>query len=170
MLALASTWSAGAPEAARTHDDHPHANPTEGTAGAEMAAAAAPCVGGLAGTFRCANVDLLAALPLTSLGETSSGRANDVSGWTDSQTGREYAIIGLSNGTSFVDITVPDNPVFLGRLPTHTVNSLWRDMEVHADHVFIVSEASGHGMQVFDLAELLDMSVAYRRSLVEFEP
>ena len=53
-------------------------------------------------------------MPLSAIG---GGSGNDVWGWTDSTTGKEYAIIGLSNGTSFVDITDPAAPTFLGRLP-----------------------------------------------------
>ena len=44
------------------------------------------------------------------------GDGNDVWGWADAQTGNEYALMGLTNGTAFVDVTDPDNPVFLGRL------------------------------------------------------
>jgi choice-of-anchor B domain-containing protein len=62
--------------------------------------------------------------------------------------------MGRTNGTSFVDITDPVNPVYLGNLPTATASSPWRDMKVHADHAYIVSEAPGHGMQVFDLTRL----------------
>ena len=50
----------------------------------------------------------------------------------------------------FVDISNPENPIYLGRLPTQTNNSTWRDLKVYQNHVFVVSEASGHGMQVFD--------------------
>jgi choice-of-anchor B domain-containing protein len=45
--------------------------------------------------------------------------------------------------------------VVLGTLPTHTTDSPWRDVKVYADHALIVSEAAGHGMQVFDLTQLL---------------
>lgn len=62
--------------------------------------------------------------------------------------------MGMTDGTAFVDVT-PDaedpakvSPKILGMLPTHTVSSSWRDMKVYKDHAFIVSEASGHGMQV----------------------
>jgi choice-of-anchor B domain-containing protein len=77
-------------------------------------AAPVPCVGGMAGIYPCNNVDLMVQMPLSAIG---GGSGNDVWGWTDSTTGKEYAIIGLSNGTSFVDISDPENPVFLGRLP-----------------------------------------------------
>lgn len=114
--------------------------------------AATPCVGGFAGPYPCSNVDLLAFMPLNSIGAGSG--SNDIWGWTDSLDGKEYALVGLTNGTSFVDVTDPENPVYLGRLPTQTSNSTWRDIKVYNDYAFIVSEASGHGMQVFDLTRL----------------
>ena len=75
-------------------------------------------------------------------------------GWTDPLTGREYVLLGRSTGTSFVDISNPEQPIYLGNLPTHSVASAWRAIKVYADHAYIVSEASGHGMQVFDLRQL----------------
>ena len=40
-------------------------------------------------------------------------------------------------------------------MPTATVQSLWRDVKVHDNHAFIVSEAASHGIQVVDLSEVL---------------
>ena len=80
---------------------------------------------------------------------------NDLWGWADAQTGREYALMGLTNGTAFVDVTDPQEPLVLGRLPTHTVDSFWRDIKVYGDHAYIVADDAGaHGMQVFDLKRL----------------
>ena len=39
-----------------------------------------------------------------------SNRGNDIWGWTDPMTGDEYAIMGVSGGTSFVRITDPERP------------------------------------------------------------
>ncbi|MCL4267129.1 MAG: choice-of-anchor B family protein, partial [Anaerolineae bacterium] len=113
--------------------------------------AATPCVGGMADIYPCSNIDLLAHI---SLADMSASDGNDSWGWTDPLDGKEYALMGLNNGTAFVDISDPENPIYLGKLPTHTSNSTWRDIKVYADHAFIVSEAGGHGMQVFDLTEL----------------
>jgi choice-of-anchor B domain-containing protein len=77
-------------------------------------AAPTPCVAGTAGLYPCNKVDLISYMPMSGVG---GGAGNDVWGWTDPTTGKEYAIIGLSNGTSFVDISNPEVPVFLGRLP-----------------------------------------------------
>jgi choice-of-anchor B domain-containing protein len=90
--------------------------------------------------------------------EADSG--NDSWGWTDPLTNKEYAIMGLNNGTAFIDISQPASPVYLGKLPTKTSNSLWRDIKVYSNYAFIVSEAGGHGMQVFDLTKLRDVPSA----------
>ena len=80
---------------------------------------------------------------------------NDIWGWVDTLTGSEYALMGMENGTAFVDVTNPESPVFLGRLPTETVNSPWRDIKVYQNHAYIVADNVGaHGMQVFDLTRL----------------
>ena len=64
-----------------------------------------------------------------------------------------------SVGTSFIDITDGINPIVLGHLPTNTVNSIWRDVKTYGTFAFIVSEASNHGMQVFDLTKLRDIDI-----------
>lgn len=109
------------------------------------------CENGLAGQYPCNEYDLMSTIPLSVFGAT---RGNDSWGWTDPQTGKEYALIGTSENASFVDITNPTNPVYLGSLPTATVASSWRDIKVYNNHAFVVSEAPGHGMQVFDLTRL----------------
>jgi choice-of-anchor B domain-containing protein len=117
----------------------------------------ATCVDGVAkipGTdheYSCLNYDLMGHV---SLKEMDAEAGNDCWGWTDQTTGREYAIMGVDNGTVFIDITDPTNPLYLGKLPTATVDSSWRDMKVYNDHVYIVSEAQDHGLQVFNLAKL----------------
>tara|TARA_B100000902_G_scaffold42077_1_gene49711 strand:- start:450 stop:4193 length:3744 start_codon:yes stop_codon:yes gene_type:complete len=112
------------------------------------------CENGYAGNYQCNKIDLMSYIDKTEIGGINSTILNDIWGWTDPQTGKEYALVGMSNGTSFVDISNPELPVFIGRLPTQTSNSTWRDIKVYNNHAFIVSEAGGHGMQVFDLTEL----------------
>ena len=112
------------------------------------------CIDGMAGGYPCLNVDLYELVTLAAMG---GSRGNDIWGWTDPVTGKEYALMGMDNGTSFVDISDPEEPVIIGSLATHTSNSSWRDIKVYADHAFIGSEASGHGMQIFDLTQLRDV-------------
>ena len=72
------------------------------------------CVSGFAGEFPCQDVDLLAFLPNESLGGGPDERVSDIWGWTDPQTGREYALVGRNAGAAFVDITNPSAPLYLG--------------------------------------------------------
>lgn len=110
------------------------------------------CQSGVSSGFACKNVELLARLPLEDIG---GGQGADSWGWKDSETGRYYAIIARSTGTSFIDITDPESPVYLGNLPTPSGDRPWRDVKVYSNHAFIVADGiSGHGMQVFDLTRL----------------
>ena len=101
--------------------------------------------------YECNNYDLVG---YVSLDEMNAESGNDCWGWTDPNNGKEYALMGLDNGTAIVDISTPNSPIYLGKIPTETVPSSWRDLKVYDNHVFIVSEAAGHGMQVFDLKQL----------------
>ncbi len=141
------------------------------------------CIDGLAlDTYPCENFDLYAHVPTQDLGGT---RLNDIWGWTDPQTNKEYALVGLTDGVSFVDVSDPNNPVVIGKLPESRLNakykiadfdqaypaciigigeteaaqsltqgSVWRDMKVFDNHMFVVSDGQAHGMQVFDLTKL----------------
>jgi choice-of-anchor B domain-containing protein len=113
------------------------------------------CTDGLAGPFPCEDVHLESFMPPSRIG---GGQLNDIWGWTDPETGSEYALVGKTSGTAFVDITNPQAPVYLGDLPSHqpveTIFNLWRDIKVYANHAFVGSEEPGHGLQVFDLTRL----------------
>lgn len=115
----------------------------------------AACEGGVAAGFPCSGVNLLSSMSLFDLGGTPA--ANDVWGWVDPETDREYALVGLADGTAFVDVTDPVAPVHLGTLPL-TQNarpSIWRDVKVYQNHAYVVADGAGsHGMQVFDLTQL----------------
>ncbi len=107
--------------------------------------------------FGCSEVDLIAFLPIKAIGGSRGTQLNDIWGWTDPQSGKEYALVGRTDGTSFVDITDPASPIFVGDLPKpeRSPSSSWRDIKVYRDHAFIVSDAAAdHGMQVFDLTRL----------------
>ncbi|MFK7846783.1 MAG: choice-of-anchor B family protein [Rhodothermales bacterium] len=119
------------------------------------------CEGEKAAGFDCKGVSLMSFLPIKAMGGGRGVRVNDIWGWTDPQTDKEYALIGRTDGTSFVDVTDPNNPVYVGQLSKTEGSraSIWRDVKVYKDHAFIVADASGqHGMQVFDLAKLRSFS------------
>ena len=119
------------------------------------------CADGDAAGYDCDHVDLLSFVPWAELGAGRGARLNDVWGWTDPLDGSEYALVGRMDGTAFVDVTDPYNPRYLGNLAKtegSRANS-WRDMKVFRDHAFVVADGAGqHGMQIFDLTELRDVT------------
>lgn len=117
----------------------------------------AVCENGFADGYPCNDYDLVAHLDLAQLSGVGI-EGNDCWGWTDPLTQKEYVLMGTARGTVFVSIEDPVNPLVLGELRTHTSNSIWRDVKVYNNHAFIVSEADGHGMQVFDLTRLREIT------------
>jgi choice-of-anchor B domain-containing protein len=114
-----------------------------------------PCINGMAGDYPCRFMDLLSHMSLSDLGvNVNNPNTNDIFGWVSPNTGKEYALVGCRNGTAFVDVSNPVNPIYLGMLPTHSINSLWRDIETYGHYCLAVSEASDHGLQIFDLLQL----------------
>ena len=126
---------------------------------ASDAAVVTRCEDGRADGFPCRGLDLLARLKREQIG-ASAGWVNDVWGWTDRDTGVEWALVGHSSGTSFVNLKAPLEPVYVGILPKpeDARPALWRDIKVYDDHAFVVADRAGsHGMQVFDLTRLRDV-------------
>jgi choice-of-anchor B domain-containing protein len=118
---------------------------------------AARCDNGRIGVFTCKNIELVAHMPVSALGGARGVWVNDVWGWTDPQTSRDYALVARRDGAAFVDVTDPSKPRLIGSLPrTHgSPPSVWRDIKVLNHHAYIVADGAGaHGMQVFDLTRL----------------
>lgn len=125
-----------------------------------FAGEAVECEDGMAAGFECGNIEITSYMNLKDLGANRGTMVNDIWGWTDPETDKEYAIVGRSDGTSFVDVTNPSMPTLLGTLPmTEGARAAaWRDMKVFNNHTYIVADGAGqHGLQVFDLARLRDL-------------
>ncbi|PHS18302.1 MAG: sodium:calcium exchanger [Kangiella sp.] len=131
------------------------------------------CVGGVADSYACNNIDLLSHMPL---GEFSANptSANDIWGFTDLDDNREYALIGLNNGTSIVDVTNPESPVEVGSIGG--LSSIWRDIKAyqckdeetgqHKAWAYVTTEAN-QGLQVIDLSDLPN-SISLVNTVSEF--
>ena len=121
------------------------------------ATAPARCTDGQIGVFTCNSMELVSHLPISTLGGERGAWVNDVWGWTDPVTNRDYALVARRDGASFVDVSNPSAPRLVGTLP-RTVGSppsVWRDIKVIGNHAYVVADGAGaHGIQVFDLTRL----------------
>ena len=165
-----------------TFDSNPSNGGMNDIAKYDLLTANSPCENNLAADlYPCSNLSLYAHLTPIDLG---GQQVNDIWGWFDIETSKEYALVGLTDGVSFVDVTNPNQPIVVGKLiesdlPSKynsfnlndfpacnlglgssttakmvTQGSAWRDMKVFDDHMFVVSDAQIHGVQVFDLTRL----------------
>lgn len=84
----------------------------------------------------------------------------NICGYVDS-TGKEYALVGVENGMSIVDVSDPDNPFQVIQLPwVAGPNQIWKEIKVYKKHAYVVSEAGG-GVQIADLSFLPAVNVPY---------
>ncbi len=134
-------------------------------AAAQQKGARVECVNGQAAGFECLDVDILAHMTRADLSGVTDPfgnpqvdfEMNDMWGWYDQDSDREFLLVGRTDGTTFVEVTDQLNPVLLGFLPhSGSQASIWRDMKVYQNHAYIVADgASNHGVQVFNLEKLL---------------
>ena len=118
------------------------------------------CVNGKAGNFSCHNIDLVAHMALADFSSQPSS-ANDIWGHVDLNSGTEYALIGLRNGTAVVSLADPQNPVEVGSVAGSSTT--WRDIKVYQyfdtalrrwqAYAYVSSEGSDR-LQIIDLTRL----------------
>ncbi|MGQ0429450.1 MAG: choice-of-anchor B family protein [Gammaproteobacteria bacterium] len=121
----------------------------------------ANCVQGLAGQFPCRNIDFRAQIALNQFSSRPISAAN-VWGFVDLNDNREYAVIGLSNGTAVVDVTDAANPREVGTIPGNP--SAWREVKIYQEFhaptnrfrafAYVTTEAANSGVQVIALGGL----------------
>ena len=118
------------------------------------------CENHRAGAHACDSVDLLSHVALADMAAQPRDGA-DVWGFVDLNTGREYALIGVTNGLATFDVTDPRAPFEVGHV--WGVGSVWRDVKVlqrfdavagrWRSHAYVSTDAGGR-LQVIDLTGL----------------
>ena len=75
---------------------------------------------------------------------------NDI--WGYSSDNGEYALVGLYDGISVVNITNPSSPIDLGFYPGPS--SMWRDIKTYGAYLYCINETSG-GLQILNLEQVI---------------
>ena len=65
--------------------------------------------------------------------------------------GREYAILGTTDGTAIVNVTNPAASYEVAFIPG--LASLWREMKQYRNYVYVTTEATGGGIQIIDMTD-----------------
>ena len=82
--------------------------------------------------------------------EWANTEGSDIWGWAD-QAGNEYALVGLNDGFSCVNISNPANPV--EEFYISDLNSTWRDIKTWGNYAYITTEAHA-GLLIVDLNDM----------------
>lgn len=101
--------------------------------------------------FTSSNVALYKNLTLANFATGANGAANCKA--YVSPSGREYAIIGLSNAVATVDITTPENPTILAN-KIMGPSSIWREFATYGHYAYCGIEQTGNGMQIINLDQV----------------
>lgn len=144
----------------REQQDYLQAKQSQLTA-MNQAQAEVACTNGSAGEFPCSKLDLLSHVPLRTLGNRNS-HGNDIWGHYDINDGREYALVGLTNGVSIVEVTTPTDPRLVSFIPSQ--ETIWRDLKVYQyfdntrqrwmAYAYITADAASVGTMILDLNQL----------------
>lgn len=91
-------------------------------------------------------------------------------GWYQASTNKEYAIIGTSTGTEFIDVTNPATPVECDYIPATHGNLIWHEIKTYQNYVYIVSDdAAPNSFIIADLSYLPDSVHVVRNDNTIFE-
>ena len=107
------------------------------------------------------NVNLLGSLsPCTVNNWYANGsgtKYSSVVSWANPVDGREYAILGATDGYYFIDVTNPAAPVLRDFEPGVNPNCLWREMKMYDKYCYMVSDDNApNGLIIADLSYLPD--------------
>lgn len=108
-------------------------------------------------TYPSQNISLISMLNPNSgsVGIAGDGRRYSGSwGWYQTSTNKEYAIVGASNGTYFIDVTVPASPTVCAFVPGKG-GCTWREMKTYQNYCYVVSDdATPNTFQIIDMSTL----------------
>ncbi|HVJ30016.1 MAG TPA: choice-of-anchor B family protein, partial [Gammaproteobacteria bacterium] len=149
-------WSEGSAAAQRNEISF-----AGGTALQQTQVAPAECVKGRAAQFPCRNLDFWSQIPLAQFSSRPVSAAN-VWGFVDRNDNREYAVLGLRNGTAIVEVTDPANPREVVTIAGNA--SPWREVKVYQvfdsganrwrAYAYVSTEAANSGLQTIDMSGL----------------
>ncbi len=103
---------------------------------------------------------------ISNLDEHHSSGYNDIWGYVD-PSGNEYALLGVRNGTSIISLANPSNPFEIAFISA--TQTPWRDIKVHDQYAYVVSDGVPEGLQIIDLSQLPDTATLVNQTLDYFE-
>lgn len=109
-------------------------------------------------TYQSQNVSLLGRWDDTNIPSSGPAINNRYSScWGYAAKGKEYAIVGASDGVHIIDITNPANPIQRDFVAGRRDKTVWREYKIYKNYLYCVSDdSSPNSLQILDLSYLPD--------------
>lgn len=106
-------------------------------------------------TYPSQNINLISLISPNTTDQGTDGRKySGCWGWKQTSTGKEYAIVGGSNGTYFIDVSVPATPSLCAFVPGKT-GCTWREIKTYQNYCYVVSDdGAPNTFQIIDMSTL----------------
>lgn len=122
-------------------------------------------------TYPSLNINLLAHInPETDATGTDSRKYSGCWGWHQASKSKEYAIVGTSSQTYFIDVTNPTNPIIVDSVKAKHAGCTWREMKTYQNYCYIVSDdPPPNTFQIVDMQYLPDSVHVIHNATTYFE-
>lgn len=134
------------------------------------------CLSGLqpianAQTYPSLNINLLSHINPETDNTGSDGRKySGCWGWYQASKNKEYAIVGTSSKTYFIDVSNPQNPVIRDSVMARHAGCTWREIKNYQNYCYIVSDDSPpNSFQIVDMQYLPDSVHVVHNGTTYFE-
>lgn len=109
-------------------------------------------------TYSSLNISLLAHLDPETDNTGQEGRKySSCWGWYQANKNKEYAIVGTSKQTYFIDVTIPTAPVIVDSVRAKHIGCTWREVKSYQNYCYMVSDqCSPNSFQIVDMQYLPD--------------
>lgn len=109
-------------------------------------------------TYPSLNVNLLAHINPEKDNTGGDGRKySGCWGWFQSSKNKEYALVGTSSKTYFIDVTIPTNPIICDSVKAKNNGCTWREIKSYQNYCYIASDGcTPSSCQIVDMQYLPD--------------
>lgn len=116
------------------------------------------CFAKAQGPYPSSNINLIGFTNPETVAGTDAIKYSGCWGWNQTSKNKEYAIVGSSTGTYFIDISAPATPTVCdyvkGKQPSPCI---WREVNVYQNYAYVVSDdPAPNSFQIIDMQYLPD--------------
>lgn len=129
------------------------------------------CFAKAQGPYPSSNINLIGFINPETVSTSGGVKYSGCWGYNQTAKNKEYAIVGSSRGTYFIDITAPATPTVCDYVQGTSSPGVWREVNVYQNYAYVVSDNSPpNSFQIIDMQYLPDsVHVVHNSGTTYFE-